>query len=95
MQVRIENWVKNKDSQKAVVLGWAKVCIGEKMVIWMTVLQSKNGGSYCKLPTCKVGSDYVPAIGWIDASKEKELSEFVRQELQKDYLNGVQKEIDW
>ena len=96
MQIRIENWTKNHDSQRAAVLGWAKVCLGEKMSIWMTVLQSKNGGSYCKLPTCKVGSEYVSAVSWLDASKEKELSELVKQELQKGHLNkSVQEELGW
>ena len=96
MQIRIESWTKNHDSQRAAVLGWAKVVLGEGMSVWITVLQSKNGGSYCKLPTCKVGAEYVPAIAWLDASKEKELSELVKQELQKDYLNkNQQEEMDW
>jgi len=43
-----------------------------------------------------VGSEYVPAIAWLDASKEKELSELVKQELQKNYLNkNQQEEINW
>lgn len=96
MQIRIESWQKNHDSSRAAVLGWAKVCLGEKMWVWMTVLQAKSGGSYCKLPTCKVGSEYVPAVAWIDATKEKELSDMVKQELQKGYLQGTkQQEMDW
>lgn len=96
MELKIDSFFKNKDSARPQVLGWAKVTVGGKLSIWMTLLEGKSGNSYCKLPSCRVGTEYVPAITFSDQNKERELSEAVKGELKKGYLREeVQEELDW
>lgn len=87
MKITIEKFEPNFDSaSKDKILGRVKVVLGEKMFIWLTVIQGKNG-SFVKFPSIMINKEFTAAIGWIGQNMEARIREAIMEELESQYLS--------
>lgn len=84
MEIEVDKWepstALNPETmgKNGNVLGKAKVVLGKKFFVWMTVFRGKYGKAFCKFPSFKIHKDeYEPLIGWMDGDKERAISDHV------------------
>lgn len=85
MDVKLEKYEPNFDTSKPKILGWAKVVLNDKMFVWMTVIQGKNG-AFMKFPSVGVNREFMPALGWLENNIEEKIRESVMPTLKEKYF---------
>lgn len=82
MEVKLEQFEKNRDASKPNILGWARVSLAEKMFVWMTVIRGQKG-VFVKFPSIKFGDEWQPAISWPGQDIEKKIRDKIMPDIDK------------
>jgi hypothetical protein len=87
MKVDIIKYSPNTDSRQQSLLGHCLVEINGRLKIWMKVLRGSRG-AFIKLPSVRIGEEFLPALIHEDENFEREISNHVLPILVEKQLIG-------